>query len=110
MNEKISNTYPKSKEPAYIYDQHDCDAHGHAIRYRCEHYKQGRKDGRADALRQAVQAVNAVPGNLDSSAEWDRDYEVDLTGQTRNPRIWVREATAAIEALSDILRPDGATP
>ena len=51
------------------------------------------------ALRDAVEAVNAAPDAIDSSAEWERDYDVDPTGQTRNPRIWVREAVAAIEAL-----------
>lgn len=79
----------------------DCDSHGDTIRYRCSHYQQGRKDGYASALLKAVEAVNAVPDNIYSSAEWDRDYDADPTGQTRNPRIWVREAVASIEALDN---------
>ena len=35
----------------------DCDDHGDTIRYRCSHYQQGRKDGYAAALRDAVEAV-----------------------------------------------------
>ena len=57
------------------------------------------EQGYAAALRDAVKAVNAVTDAIDSSAEWERDYDVDPTGQTRNPRIWVREAVAAIEEL-----------
>ena len=38
-------------------DIRDCDAHGDTIRYRCQHYQQGRKDGYAAALRDAVEAV-----------------------------------------------------
>ncbi len=57
--------------------------------------------GRADALREAEAAVEAVENADDSSTEWDRDYEVDPSGNTRNPRIWIREATAAIRALME---------
>lgn len=35
----------------------DCDAHGDTIRYRCQHYQQGRKDGYAAALRDARNEV-----------------------------------------------------
>lgn len=77
-------------------DERDCDNHGEAIRYRCAHYKAGRQD----MLANCIAAIEAVPEDMDSSAEWDCDYDVDETGETRNPRIWLREATAALRALS----------
>lgn len=58
-----------------------------------------RKEARAAALRDAARAVEEVVDDMNTSAEWCRDYDVDETGQTRNPRILVREAIAAIEAL-----------
>lgn len=31
----------------------------------------------------------------------DRDYTADPSGNTRNPRIWLRDALAAIDALRE---------
>lgn len=67
----------------------------------CDLISRVRDDERAATLRDAVNAVKAQPDSLHSSAEWDRDYDADPTGQTRNPRIWVREALAAIDALRE---------
>ena len=64
------------------------------------------KSGYAAALRDALVAVYEIQDDGDSSTEWDRDYDVDPTGETRSPRIWVREAMAAIEA-ANIYRNDG---
>jgi len=47
----------------------------------------------------AIAAVEAIENDFNSSAEWDRDYDVDPSGNTRNPRIWVREAISALNSL-----------
>ena len=52
---------------------------------------------REDALADAVQRVEALVESRTASVEWTRDYEADETGNTRNPRVWIREATAAIK-------------
>ena len=60
---------------------------------------------RADALRAcearviaaAVQRVEAIEYDRDSGVDWNWDYEADPTGMTRNPRVWIREAVAAIK-------------
>lgn len=50
-------------------------------------------------LAKCIAAVEAIPEDPYSSAEWERDYDFDETGQTRNPRIWLREATSALRSL-----------
>ena len=59
----------------------------------------GRRDGYTAALHDALIAVYEIQDDGDSSTEWDRDYDIDPTGDTRSPRIWLREAMAAIESL-----------
>ena len=44
----------------------------------------------------AVQRVEAIADDPNSGVDWDWDYEADPTGMTRNPRVWIREAVAAI--------------
>jgi hypothetical protein len=60
-------------------------------------YADGYCDGQRDALNAAVQRVESLADDMDASTEWCRDYEADKTGNTRNPRIWIREAVAAIQ-------------
>ena len=55
--------------------------------------------GYSAAVRDALIAVYSIQDDSSSSTEWDRDYDVDPTGETRSPRIWLREAMAAIESL-----------
>jgi acyl-homoserine lactone acylase PvdQ len=62
----------------------------------------GYEQGQRDMLTKCITAIESIPEDMNSSAEWDRDYDVDETGKTRNPRIWVREATAALHALSTL--------
>ena len=60
---------------------------------------------RADELRAcearviaaAVQRVEDLEYDPDSGVDWNWDYEADPTGMTRNPRVWIREAVAAIK-------------
>jgi hypothetical protein len=59
----------------------------------------GDKEGQREMLARCIAAVEAIESDLDSSAEWDRDYDVDPSGNTRNPRIWVREAISALNSL-----------
>jgi hypothetical protein len=59
----------------------------------------GDREGQRDMLNRCIAAVEAIENDLDSSAEWDRDYDVDPSGNTRNPRIWVREAISALNSL-----------
>lgn len=65
-------------------DMRDCDAHGDTIRYRCQHYQQGRKDGYAAALRYAVEAVKS---------EWAKSRN-----ETGDPPLRMQVVTA-IETL-----------
>jgi hypothetical protein len=58
------------------------------------------EQGQRDAIEGAVQRVEALADDMDASTEWCRDYELDRTGNTRNPRIWIREAVAAIKGES----------
>lgn len=48
------------------------------------------------ALDDAVQRVEASADDPNSGVDWNWDYEADVTGMTRNPRVWIREAVAAI--------------
>ena len=45
----------------------------------------------------AMQRVEAIADDRDSGVDWNWDYEADPTGMTRNPRVWIREAVAAIK-------------
>ena len=49
-----------------------------------------------DAALEAVVAVQKVP---DAEVDYHRDYSVDPSGDTRSPRMWLRDALAAIDAL-----------
>jgi hypothetical protein len=48
------------------------------------------------ALDAAVQRVEAIADDMNSGVDWHWDYDIDPTGMTRNPRVWIREAVAAI--------------
>jgi hypothetical protein len=50
-------------------------------------------------LDAAREAVAAVEDQWDAEIDYDRDYAFDPSGGTRNPRIWLRDALAAIDAL-----------
>jgi hypothetical protein len=45
----------------------------------------------------AVQRVEAIADDPDSGVDWNRDYDIDPSGNTRNPLVWIREAVAAIK-------------
>jgi len=45
----------------------------------------------------AVQRVEAIADDPNSGVDWNWDYDIDPTGMTRNPRVWIREAVAAIK-------------
>jgi hypothetical protein len=45
----------------------------------------------------AVQRVEAIPDDRDYSLDWNWDYDIEPTGMTRNPLVWIREAVAAIK-------------
>jgi hypothetical protein len=60
----------------------------------------GRRQGWNKALDAARNAVAALE-NADLEIDWDRDYAADPTGNTRNPRLWLRDALAAIDALRE---------
>ena len=51
----------------------------------------------ARVIGAAVQRVEAIADDPDSGVDWNWDYEADPTGATRNPRVWIREAVAAIK-------------
>ncbi|HSG62047.1 MAG TPA: hypothetical protein VLA24_11525 [Pseudomonadales bacterium] len=61
----------------------------------------GFSSGYAAGLDAARAAVVAVEENPKAEVDYERDYTADSSGETRNPRIWVREAVAAIEAIDD---------
>lgn len=52
-------------------------------------------------LDNARQAVAAVEDHPDAEIDYDRDYTVDPSGDTRNARMWLRDALAAIDALKE---------
>jgi len=56
---------------------------------------------REDAIAAAVQRVEAIADDMESGVDWNWDYDIDPTGMTRNPRVWIREAVAAIKGDSD---------
>ena len=56
-----------------------------------------------DAAREALTAVENDP---DAEIDYDRDYMADPSGNTRNPRMWLRHALAAIDALRGSGNPD----
>ena len=64
-----------------------------------------RKCNICDALRAceqrviaaAVQRVEAIADDPESGVDWNWDYDIDPTGMTRNPLVWIREAVAAIK-------------
>ena len=49
------------------------------------------------ALADAVQRVEALADDPNSGVDWNWDYDIDPTGKTRNPFVWIREAVAAIK-------------
>ena len=51
----------------------------------------------ARVLEAAVQRVEAIEYDPDSGVDWNWDYDIDPTGMTRNPLVWIREAVAAIK-------------
>jgi len=51
----------------------------------------------AEVIGAAVQRVEAIADDPNSGVDWHWDYEADPTGMTRNPRVWIREAVAAIK-------------
>jgi hypothetical protein len=61
----------------------------------------GDREGQRDMLNRCIAAVEAIENDFNSSAEWDRDYDVDPSGNTRNPRIWIREAVSALRSLEE---------
>lgn len=66
---------------------------------RVDDWNDGWNEGYFQALKDALVVVYEIQDDGDSSTEWDRDYDIDPTGDTRSPRIWLREAMAAIESL-----------
>lgn len=63
-------------------------------------YRVGHADY-ASGLDAAREAVAAVENDPDAEIDYDRDYTADPSGNTRNPRIWLRDALAAIDALRE---------
>jgi hypothetical protein len=61
----------------------------------------GYGEGRKDMLAKAIAAVEAIEFDAYSSTEWDRDYNLDPSGETRYPRIWIHEAITALRALQE---------
>lgn len=59
----------------------------------------GDREGQRDMLVRCIKAIESIEDDLNSSAEWDRDYDVDPSGRTRNARIWIREAVSALRSL-----------
>ena len=53
--------------------------------------------GQRDAIAAAVQRVEAIADDPDSGVGWNWDYDIDPSGMTRNPLVWIREAVAAIK-------------
>jgi hypothetical protein len=45
----------------------------------------------------AVLRVEAIADDPESGVDWNWDYDIDPTGMTRNPLVWIREAVAAIK-------------
>lgn len=78
-------------------DERDCDAHGDTIRYRCTHYQQGRKDGYAAALRDAVDNCWGAVAEIPAVELWD--------GAKAAWWIVKADALAAIEALANVTNP-----
>jgi hypothetical protein len=54
-------------------------------------------EGRREAIADAVQRVEALANDPNSGVDWNWDYDIDPTGNTRNPLVWIREAVAAIK-------------
>ena len=48
-------------------------------------------------LEAAVQRVEAIEYDPDSGVDWNWDYDIDPTGMTRNPYVWIWVAVAAIK-------------
>jgi low affinity Fe/Cu permease len=65
----------------------------------CDLIARSREDERVAALRAAREAVVAIEQDPDAEVDYDRDYTADRSGNTRNARIWLREAVSAIEEL-----------
>ena len=52
---------------------------------------------RKETLDAAVQRVEALEYDPESGVDWNWDYDIDPTGMTRNPLVWIRVAVAAIK-------------
>ena len=55
------------------------------------------RDCEARVIAAAVQRVEAIADDPESGVDWNWDYDIDPTGMTRNPLVWIREAVAAIK-------------
>ena len=55
------------------------------------------RDCEERVMREAVQRVEAIEYDPDSGVDWNWDYDIDPTGMTRNPLVWIRVAVAAIK-------------
>ena len=55
------------------------------------------EQGQRDALAAAVQRVEALENDQDSGVDWNWDYDIDPTGMTRSPFVWIRVAVDAIK-------------
>ena len=53
----------------------------------------------ARVIGAAVQRVEAIADDPDSGVDWNWDYDIDPTGMTKNPLVWIREAVAAIKKV-----------
>ena len=51
----------------------------------------------ARVIAAAVQRVEAIADDPESGVDWNWDYDIDPTGMTRNPLVWIREAVSAIK-------------
>jgi len=60
-------------------------------------YRTAYEQGRRDALAEAVQRVKALENDHDSGVDWNWDYDIDASGMTRSPFVWIRVAVAAIK-------------
>ena len=80
----------------------DCDDYaysGAGFHPTCERICICRQVARVEhrVIGEAVQRVEAIEYDPDSGVDWNWDYDIDPTGMTRNPLVWIREAVAAIK-------------
>ena len=94
----MSEQYP----PADHQHVPDCDDYafsGAGFHPTCERSCICRQVARVEhrVIGEAVQRVEAIEYDPDSGVDWNWDYDIDPTGMTRNPLVWIREAVAAIK-------------